>query len=77
MTFCKLLFHRKCKWRAVGGQKKTNLVNVVCERPLIIYVLKYTFLYQNRLNIDKKTKRITSLFLILDTNLWAVADCCC
>ena len=34
-TFCKLLYHRKCKRRGVGGQKKTNLVNVVCERPLI------------------------------------------
>ena len=30
-TFCKLLYHRKCKRRGVGGQKKTNLVNVVCE----------------------------------------------
>ena len=34
-TFCKLLYRRKCKRRGVGGQKKTNLVNVVCERPLI------------------------------------------
>ena len=34
-TFCKLSYHRKCKRRGVGGQKKTNLVNVVCERPLI------------------------------------------
>ena len=33
-TFCKLLYHRKCKWRGVGGQIKPNLVNVVCERPL-------------------------------------------
>jgi hypothetical protein len=33
-TFCKLLYHRKCKRREVGGQKKTNLVNIVCERPL-------------------------------------------
>ena len=33
-TFCKLLYHRKCKRRRVGGQKKPNLVNVVCERPL-------------------------------------------
>ena len=32
--FCKLLYHRKCKRRGVGGQKKSNLVNVVCERPL-------------------------------------------
>ena len=35
MTFCKLLYHRNCKRRGVGGQKKPNLVNVVCERPLI------------------------------------------
>ena len=34
LTFCKLLYHRKCKRRGVGGQKKTNLVKVVCERPL-------------------------------------------
>ena len=33
-TFCKLIYHRKCKRRGVGGQKKTNFVNVVCERPL-------------------------------------------
>jgi len=33
-TFCKPLYHRKCKRRGVGGQKKPNLVNVVCERPL-------------------------------------------
>ena len=31
LTFCKLLYHRKCKWRGVGGQKKPNFVNVVCE----------------------------------------------
>ena len=34
MTFCKPLYHRKGKRRGVGGQKKPNLVNVVCERPL-------------------------------------------
>ena len=35
LTFCKFSYHRKCKRRGVGGQKKkTNLVNVVCERPL-------------------------------------------
>ena len=33
-TFCKLSYHRKCKRRGVGGQKKTDFVNVVCERPL-------------------------------------------
>ena len=31
--FCKPLYHRRCKRRGVGGQKKPNLVNVVCERP--------------------------------------------
>ena len=34
LTFCKLSYHRKCKRRGVGGQKKPNFVNVVCERPL-------------------------------------------
>ena len=34
LTFCKLLYHRKCKQRGVGGQKKPNFVNIVCERPL-------------------------------------------
>ena len=33
LTFCKLSYHRKCKRRGVGVQKKTNLVNVVCESP--------------------------------------------
>ena len=37
LTFCKLLYHRKCKQRGVGGQKKTNLVNVVCERPQKVF----------------------------------------
>ena len=34
-TFCKVLYRRKCKWRGIGGQKITNLVNVVFERPLM------------------------------------------
>ena len=36
LTFCKPLYHRQSKRRGVGGQKKPNLVNVVCERPLIL-----------------------------------------
>ena len=36
LIFCKHLYHRKCKRRGVGGQKKPNLVNKVCERPLIL-----------------------------------------
>ena len=35
LTFCKLLYHRKCKRRGVGGQKNPNLVNVVRERTSI------------------------------------------
>ena len=34
LTFCKLLYHKKCKQMGVGGQKKPNFVNIVCERPL-------------------------------------------
>ena len=34
-TFCQRSYHRKCQRRGVGGQKSQNLVNVVCERPLI------------------------------------------
>ena len=37
-TFCKLLYHRKCKRRGVGGQKKTKFVNVVCECPLMYFL---------------------------------------
>ena len=33
-TFCQRSYHRNRQRRGVGGQKKTNLVNVVCERPL-------------------------------------------
>ena len=43
-TFCKLLYHRKCKRRGVGGQKKTILVNVVCEHPLTIVFNGYHML---------------------------------
>ena len=32
-TFCQYSYHRKCQRRGVSGQKKPNLVNVVCERP--------------------------------------------
>ena len=46
MTFCKLLYHRKCKRRGVGGRKKTNLLNVVCERPLTVERLPLGFPYQ-------------------------------
>ena len=42
MIFCKLLHHRKCKQRRVGGQNKTNLVNVVYERPLTEFTYKET-----------------------------------
>ena len=34
LTFCKLSYHTKCEWRGVSGQRKTNFVNVVWERPL-------------------------------------------
>ena len=34
------MYHRKCKRRGVGGQKRTNLVNVVCERPLKLYQIR-------------------------------------
>ena len=36
LTFCKLSYLRKCKRRGVGGQKKPNFVNIVCERPLTL-----------------------------------------
>ena len=36
LIFGKLLYHRKCKQRGVGSQKKSNLVNVVCERTLTV-----------------------------------------
>ena len=29
-TFCQRSYHRKCQQRGVGGQKRQNLVNVVC-----------------------------------------------
>jgi len=37
-----LSYHRKCQHRGVGGQKSTNLVNVVCERPLMVKYRKKT-----------------------------------
>ena len=44
-NFCKLLYHRKCKRRGVGGQKKPDLVNVVCERPLSKKDIRYKYKY--------------------------------
>ena len=34
-TFCQRSYHRKCQRRGVGGQKSQNIVNIVCERPLL------------------------------------------
>ena len=34
-TLCQRSYHRKCQCRGVGGQKSQNLVNVVCEWPLM------------------------------------------
>ena len=34
-NFCKFLYCRKCKRKGVSGQKKINLVNIVCERLLV------------------------------------------
>ena len=45
-NFCQCSYHRKCQGRRVGGQKKQNLVNVVCERPLS-HLLLITELKQN------------------------------
>ena len=42
LTFCKLSYHRKRKWRRVGGQKKSNFVNVVCE--LLVWATAFYFL---------------------------------
>ena len=45
MTVCKLLYRKKCKRRGVGGQKKTNLLNIVCERPLFLFFTALSNLY--------------------------------
>ena len=44
-TFCLRSYHRKCQHRWVGGQKSQTLVNVVCERPHIIFYGTYLCLY--------------------------------
>ena len=36
LTFCKLLYQRKYKRKGIGGQKKPNFVNIVCECPLLV-----------------------------------------
>ena len=51
LTFCKLLYHRKCKWRGVGGQKKPNLVNVICERPLTAYTTTILYRFNDFLTV--------------------------
>ena len=65
-TFCKRSYHRKCQRRGVGGQKKQNFVNVVCEQPLILSYsaekLQFqTILSPYKLNVtEKRTYRIVS-----------------
>ena len=40
-TFCQRLYHNKCQLWGIGGQKSQNLVNVVCEWPLMLrFILK-------------------------------------
>mgnify|MGYP001477122239 CR=1 FL=1 len=51
-TFCKHLYHRKCKQRGVGGQKKQNLVNIVCERPLILISLPLPSVYISQYTLN-------------------------
>ena len=51
LIFFKLLYHRKCKRRGIGGQKKPNFVNVVCECPLLVKLfdgLKDIFLFTSQ-----------------------------
>ena len=52
---CKLLYHRKCKRRGVGGQKKPNLVNVACER-LPIILINFPWATSNKFFIIEKSK---------------------
>ena len=57
LTFCKLLYLRKCKRRGVGGQKKPNLVNVVCERPLKVKTLTKCYSIFHNAFLKNKRKR--------------------
>ena len=39
--FCQRSYHGKSQHRGIGGQKSQNLVNAVCERPLVIYLMPF------------------------------------
>ena len=68
LTFCKLLYHRKCKRRGLGGQKKTNLINVVCERPLVeLQDFKCDFNNQNCFGLFFKPIACVASFLCMYT----------
>ena len=65
-TFCKLLYHKKCKQRGVGGENKTNFVNIVCERPLVLWMnitVKYFSTDQWKLQIFRSPLSLTFKFL--------------
>ena len=48
-SFCKLSYHKICKRKGVGDQKKTNAVNVACERPPIeMNQISYQYAYSSQ-----------------------------
>ena len=52
-TFCQRSYNRKCQLRGIGGQKSTNLVNVVCERPLITKCLRKSKMHRDKITPSK------------------------
>ena len=67
-TFNQRSYHTKCQHRGLGGQKSQNLVNVVCEWPLIRWKWKaYQKISQNNNSCKpgKPSHNSTSIFFML------------
>ena len=60
-TFCKILYHRKCKRRGAGGQKKPNIVNVVCLSQFLRYIT-----HDSRAKIYLSMEKMKILLNLLD-----------
>ena len=74
MTFCNLLYHRKCKRRGVGSQKKPNFVNIVCELPLVRMFFRLVpmhhwrvFIEYGLLGLDSRCS-LTNLLVVFNWN---------
>ena len=56
--FCQRLYHRKCQRMGIGGKTTKNLVNVVCERPLVLWAADAKM---SILSFARRRRRVSAL----------------